>query len=1394
MKKLIFSILLLTFPILGMGQTQDENYVKTTAYRIGVTETETAQVQPSDKVEQVSYVDGLGRSKQTISIRAGGDKQNIHQYVEYDAISRVPKQYLPFATQGEVANPLELMDQTLLKAEIESFYNTPKYEQTLNPYSEMVYEDAPLNRVFEQAAPGNSWALSNNHTIKTEYLTNTTNEVFHFEINYSGGNAITPQLVYESYYPANELSKTIIKDENWVSGMNHTTQEFINKEGQIVLKRSFNEGVAHNTYYVYDDYGNLSIVLSPEASAQIVSGSALASNHQDILDKFGYQYKYDYRNRLVEKKIPGKGWEYIVYDKLDRPIMIQDANQRAKSPGEWLFTKYDVLGRVVYTGIRRLGGTRSGLQTTANNDDVQYEERTPAQTTIAGVPVYYTNNATPGAIHELLTVNYYDDYIDTAGMSLPLAVYGVNPTGNLKSLPTVSKVRILGSDQWITTITGYDEKARPIYIQSNNSFLGTDDTVTSLLDFTGNVLESTTLHNKAGHNTITTIDYFTYDHQNRLLNHKQQINDEPLQLIAHNFYDELGRLTRKGVGGETTFDGYVDIVNVAVAPDGTMSKNHSGGSSLKTKGVVKDNGGIEFVIANDVYNRYRVGLLNPANIANGSSYFNYSIQLQNDNVTSSASTSGNGNGIRDDVRVVGVNVQNPTLYAIAYQQGDTFRIERIDNVIHFKHNGQTFHTETVPNFGMTYIGKVVLQTNNAVAGEVSIFGDHVDKCLQYVDYAYNVRGWLTDINNVNEIPGGLTGSLDNDLFKFRINYDAPIEGDAGLPGRAAPLYNGNISQTSWRTANDDNDRRGYGYKYDALNRFKTGYSRKGNDLNNYDHFNVNSFNYDRNGNILALTRQGENENHNALNMDDLNYTYDGNQLLSVNDTSTSPIANDGFYDGNTIGDDYDYDANGNMTEDRNKGIQNISYNYLNLPTAVTINGTDAEGNTQIGTIAYIYDAAGTKLQKRVTNSAGITRKFSYAGGYIYEKTNPSATEELMMIPHPEGYVAPVYDGTNGKFQTGQNIGMTYASFSYAFNYTDHLGNVRLTYSDADGDGFIAQNEIISEKHYYPFGLQHRGYNNVVSANKNDMAERFAYANKESNPELGLEWIDFGWRNYNPSIGRWMNIDPLADKFYNQSTFNYVANSPMILSDPDGRDISFSIIRGDNGEITDINITVTGKIINDSRRNLNQKQLGRRRDRILTGLSNIQVEGEGVNVSFSGNIEIANSESDISKTDHVFRLVDNVSNVPGVSETSANAEGFTPKGQNVIYLENDFTSNTAAHEVITHSAGLKHINQSSQLDLDPEAVSHFRQVARGNGGAFSEITPAQASNFLFQMARNRFNDDSFPENIAHRGVRPDPNNPGQLINNNNRGNKVVRSQVRTIIYNIENGNINKGRQR
>lgn len=375
-------------------------------------------------------------------------------------------------------------------------------------------------------------------------------------------------------------------------------------------------------------------------------------------------------------------------------------------------------------------------------------------------------------------------------------------------------------------------------------------------------------------------------------------------------------------------------------------------------------------------------------------------------------------------------------------------------------------------------------------------GNTQGNSLQTVDYAYNVRGWLKTINQDNN-------TTDNDLFNFSISYNS---------GSNA-LYNGNISKTEWSSSNPNNPlgntvSNKYVYTYDALNRITSA-------IDNTSNYNLENVTYDKNGNIKTLQRKGYFDTESSFGtLDDLAYTYDaGNKLQKVLDNGNDNL---GFKDGIDTTTEYLYDDNGNMIEDKNKGITSITYNHLNLPEIVTINGQQ---------IKYTYDASGVKLRKEVQNK--IT---DYAGNYIYEDT------ELQFFNHAEGYASPD----------------TSLGWKYIYQYKDHLGNVRLSYTD------INQNNnnpidlgIIEESNYYPFGLKHKGYNNVISSNGNSVAQKWGYTGKELNDELGIQWHDFGARNYDASLGRWINIDPLADLYYPVSPYNYVFNNPINFLDPDG---------------------------------------------------------------------------------------------------------------------------------------------------------------------------------------------------------------------------------------------------
>jgi RHS repeat-associated protein len=555
MKKLLYYALLL--PVFLNGQTTSQNYVKTTTYK---TETTTVVEDPADTVavSTITYFDGLGRPIQQIAGKQSGTGKDLITHIEYDSLGRQPKEYLPYESEQE---NLAFVDGA--QSGVNSFYGGFR-EGTLNPYSEKFFEASPLNRVLKQAAPGDPWAGSSNgdpdHTIKFDYQSNGETEVKKFLVTLSQSGLIyEPAISIGGYYGTATLYKTVTKDENWTSGNQHTTEEFKDKQGRVVLKRTYGQSVKdneldvyqHDTYYVYDIYGNLTYVIPPLAEGE----------YSGKLDGLCYQYKYDTKNRLVAKKLPGKQWEYIVYDILDRPVLSGPANDPwAKGDTGWLLTKYDQFGRVAMTGWFESDADQAdwSLRQTAYNSasTVPFESRVSSVENIDGKDVNY-DNTTSIQDFKILSVNYYDDYdfIDAPSSTiLGGGIEGVNILQNVRGLATGSWARVLDDENQVkgnTFYILYDEKGRIIRNFKQNHLGGFTQT-DNKLDFLGKAKYVITSH--AFDINATQITYredFAYTPQDRLLSHTHTIGSDSPQLINYNEgYDALGTLTQKNVGGD----------------------------------------------------------------------------------------------------------------------------------------------------------------------------------------------------------------------------------------------------------------------------------------------------------------------------------------------------------------------------------------------------------------------------------------------------------------------------------------------------------------------------------------------------------------------------------------------------------------------------------------------------------------------------------------------------------------------------------------------------------------------------------------------------------------------------------------------------------------------------
>ena len=348
-------------------------------------------------------------------------------------------------------------------------------------------------------------------------------------------------------------------------------------------------------------------------------------------------------------------------------------------------------------------------------------------------------------------------------------------------------------------------------------------------------------------------------------------------------------------------------------------------------------------------------------------------------------------------------------------------------------------------------------------------------------YAYNLRSWLT----------GISGTR----FTQNLYYNT---------GVGTAKYNGSISSMTWKSGNESTVR-GYKFTYDGLDRvLNATYGETASISTNANRFSENVTGYDKNGNIKSLQRYGQTGASAYGLIDNLTFTLNGNQLSRVDDAVMASAYGGGFEfkDGVKQVGEYTYDANGNLTKDLNKGITDIQYNCLNLPSAVTF----SDGST----ITYVYAADGTKL-RTVHKIGGATTTTDYCGNVVYE----NGAQKLLITE--EGYI-------------------TLSDNKYYYYLKDHQGNNRVV---------INQSGAVEEtNHYYLFG-------GVFASSTS--TQPYKYNSKEYDTKKGLNWYDYGARHYDAVLGRFMTVDPLAEKYYSESLYTYCYSNPINCIDPNGKD-------------------------------------------------------------------------------------------------------------------------------------------------------------------------------------------------------------------------------------------------
>lgn len=355
-------------------------------------------------------------------------------------------------------------------------------------------------------------------------------------------------------------------------------------------------------------------------------------------------------------------------------------------------------------------------------------------------------------------------------------------------------------------------------------------------------------------------------------------------------------------------------------------------------------------------------------------------------------------------------------------------------------------------------------------------------------------------------------------------------------GADAPRFDGVITAMDWKNTSSDQIKR-YDYTYDGFRRLTAGDYREpssysammladgdgqnsGTEEGMYGLIPASStasgtnkygesYEYDENSNITGLLRYGMRNNRSFGLIDDLTIDYTGNQLKSVIDGVSESLNYTGasdFSDGSSRPIEYNYDANGHLVKDYNKGL-NYSYDKLGHPLRVW-NTDDTKS------IEYVYAPDGRRLRACHTMQVGAASVKDYWGDLIV------LNGEIERINFQGGYYA--YDNAHNRYDR-------------CYYVQDYQGNIRMTVRKKDGSS--EQTEDITD--YYPYGNPHMA------------SSGYRYGGKELDRSYGLDLYDFEARQYDAIVPGFTAGDPMAEKYYNISPYVYCAGDPVNSIDQHG---------------------------------------------------------------------------------------------------------------------------------------------------------------------------------------------------------------------------------------------------
>lgn len=1154
-----------------LSQPQAINYkIVTNIHKQGFTENSNFySLLPNEVNQVVDYMDGYGRTVQQIAIgQTPGRKDavqpygykdasnNQYQYLGYSA-STVDGKYRPYALRNSSTGNYAGSDQ-------HNFYQNGNLVETdAAPYAMTNLEASPLQRVTEQGGAGNDWQPGGGHSTQFIFNTNAAGATDAAVKNIRTWTLNGPSGMYADY----KLAINTSTDEN-----GNKAWSFADKLGRVILKRvqldETVEGISTpflETYYVYDDRGNLSLQIPPKAASLINQG---ASWNTSFRDQWCFVYTYDERNRLVEKKTPDAEPIYYGYDPLDRLVLMQDGYLRTEN--KWMFIKYDIKGRAVMTGIYQNAVyiTRATLQINVLDPlyatGTWYEEK--------GADLHgYTNASFPTTILEVFNVNYYDNYDFDNNGTYSYVNEGLTGEGTqfrAFGLPTGSKRLVLGSATWLYKYVFYDKHGRAIQIRSNNHLSAAiDNLATYVYNSDGTLKYSKTTHKGTGGTVVTTLQRMDYDHTGRLTKLFQSLNGGSEVQVATYVYNELGQVVDKKLHSTNGVD-FLQSVDYRYNIRGWLKSINN--AQLNVNAANNDDANDYFGMEL-LYNTGETGL--------------------NDQTGDQRYWNGNISAIKWKGVGMGSGTSDQRSYKYAYDKSDKLKTATFQA---YAATAWTKETGTL-NEALSYDanGNIkTLQRNRNLRGLSGITITSAPEAIDNLTYTY-AGGMGNRLTKVEDAIAGLTGEAgfkngQNVTTEYTYDANGSLLADKNK-GIDSVYYNvlGKVRRIKFT------DGRVITYLYDAAGSKLTMKLYQGTTLQSTTDY-AGSFVYE-NG-VLGFF--GSPEGRVVKKGGNYEYEYsiaDHQGNTRVVFSSVSPAARQytaTFETGTQVNEQatfQNYPTGGNHSSLElfdHTDFTGSAYTYSQL-----LNGGN---NSQVGLAKSFKVYPGDKVKieayakyynpqstssnlngfaAALTSAFGLTASstgeaalaydgldtygsFVAGGGGGGTTTYPKAFVNILLFDEDHNFLDIAYEQIDGGEQVGESPKTAHdymvreyvvKEAGYAYVY---ISNESATLVDVYFDDLVLTHtltNVIQYNEYYPFGLQ-TDNSWTRDGNKND----FLY-NAGNELNASSRWYEMFFRGYDAALGKMLQVDPMADKYGSLTPYNYAFNDPVLLNDPLGDD-------------------------------------------------------------------------------------------------------------------------------------------------------------------------------------------------------------------------------------------------